>query len=112
MNPTRRQVEAALRFLACEPPTPPRMSCTWRIHWLAIEPTVRRYQEAVPLSRVLAEHHGAIAAEPLSSRPAAEPKRPAPTAPARLAGHPTSKPSGTAAGRSPASLENCNHDTN
>jgi hypothetical protein len=37
------------------------------IHWLTIGPTVRRYQEPVPLARVLAEHHAAVAAEPLEA---------------------------------------------
>lgn len=37
----------------------------WLIHWLNIEPTIKRYQEPVPLSRVLADHRAAVAAEPL-----------------------------------------------
>lgn len=44
---------------------PPRMSRCWLVHWLTIPPTVRRYSEAVPLARVLGEHHGAVAAEPM-----------------------------------------------
>ncbi|AUN94816.1 hypothetical protein [Pseudazoarcus pumilus] len=45
-----------------------RLARVWRIHWPEIEPTTKRYQDAVPLSRVLAEHHAAIAAEPLENR--------------------------------------------
>ncbi|MBD5801321.1 hypothetical protein AZOA_07340 [Azoarcus sp. Aa7] len=42
-----------------------RTSCAWLIHWLAIEPTTKRYREPVTLARVLSEHHAAVAAEPL-----------------------------------------------
>lgn len=44
---------------------PPRTASLWLLHWLTRDPTVARYQAPVPLSRVLAEHHAAIAAEPL-----------------------------------------------
>ncbi|WP_168735163.1 hypothetical protein [Pseudothauera rhizosphaerae] len=51
--------------------TAPRLSDRWLIHWLEIEPTICRYQQPVPLSRVLAEHAAAIAAEPVDDMPAA-----------------------------------------
>jgi hypothetical protein len=57
---------------------PHRTARAWLVHWQSIEPTVRRYQEAVSLDRVLAEHHGAVAAEPLENCPAGavtDPKR-------------------------------------
>lgn len=42
-----------------------RTARAWRIHWLHIAPTVKRYQDPVTLARVLSEHHAAVAAEPL-----------------------------------------------
>ena len=48
---------------------PTRTARTWLLHWPEIEPTVRRYQEPVPLARVLAEHAAAIAAEPADALP-------------------------------------------
>lgn len=42
-----------------------RTSRYWRVHWRHHEATIARYQWAVPLSRVLAEHHACVAAEPL-----------------------------------------------
>lgn len=39
----------------------------WLIYWQEIEPTLRRYQEPVPIDRVLAEHRAAIAAQPVVS---------------------------------------------
>ena len=45
--------------------SPPRLARTSLIHWPQIEPTVKRYQHPVPLSRVLADHHAALAAEPI-----------------------------------------------
>lgn len=45
-------------------------SQAWLILWLDIDPTLRRYQEPVPLSHVLAEHHAALAAEPADGLPA------------------------------------------
>ena len=59
---TSRQVQAALLRAA---PTPTRTARCWLFHWLAIEPTTKRYQDPVCLARVLSEHHAAIAAEPL-----------------------------------------------
>jgi hypothetical protein len=47
------------------PPPALRLARIWRIHWRHLEPTCVRYQEAVPLARVLGEHHAAVAAEPL-----------------------------------------------
>lgn len=44
---------------------PVRTSTIWRIHWLTIEPTLCRYQQPVNLARLLAEHHAAVAAEPI-----------------------------------------------
>lgn len=41
-----------------------RLARLWLIHWLEIEPTTKRYQEAVSLSRVLADHRAALGAEP------------------------------------------------
>ncbi len=37
----------------------------WLIYWQEIEPTFRRYQEAVGVDHVLAEHRAAIAAQPV-----------------------------------------------
>lgn len=45
--------------------TEPRTATHWLVHWLTREPTVARYQLPVPLARVLAEHHAAVAAEPI-----------------------------------------------
>lgn len=42
-----------------------RTARVWRVHWLQTEPTLARYQTPVPLVRVLTEHHGAVAAEPV-----------------------------------------------
>ncbi len=42
----------------------PRTASHWLLHWLTRDPTITRYQEPVPLARVLGEHHGAVAAEP------------------------------------------------
>lgn len=42
-----------------------RTARVWRVHWLHAPPTLARYQAPVPLVRVLAEHRGAAAAEPV-----------------------------------------------
>lgn len=39
---------------------------TWLVLWPEIEPTPRKYQEPVPLERVLADHRAALAALPIS----------------------------------------------
>lgn len=62
---TSKQIRAALDFYEASRPEPARASCLWRVHWLRIEPTVCRYQNPVPLARVLSEHVGAITAEPI-----------------------------------------------
>jgi len=89
-NPTSGQIGAALRMYAGaaparpalitgqssirpstgqptdrELPGPERVARVWRVHWLQIQPTDRRYQEPVCLARVLGEHHAAVAAEPI-----------------------------------------------
>lgn len=48
---------------AAAAPTP--VSDTWRIHWPEIPPTIHRYQWPVTKAHVLAEHHAALAAEPI-----------------------------------------------
>lgn len=60
--PTPAGVARALEFQSIRPP---RMARTWLIHWPNIDPTVKRYQIEVPLSRVLHEHAAAVAAEPI-----------------------------------------------
>lgn len=42
-----------------------RTANRWLLHWLTRDPTIARYQSPVPLSRVLAEHRAAVAAEPI-----------------------------------------------
>lgn len=37
----------------------------WLVHFPDREPVPRKYQEPVGVDRVLGEHHGAVAAEPL-----------------------------------------------
>ena len=37
----------------------------WLVHFVDAEPVLRRYQWPVPLSRVLADHRAAVAAEPV-----------------------------------------------
>lgn len=46
-------------------PSPPRLARVWLVHWLNIAPTIKRYQHPVSLSRVLADHRAALAAEPI-----------------------------------------------
>lgn len=58
-TPTPAAIRAALAAQSL------RTSRYWRIHWKHHEPTIARYQEPVPLARVLSEHHAAIAAEPM-----------------------------------------------
>ena len=64
--PTAGQIAAALAFQDVRP----RTARAWLVHWTSIEPTVIRYQEPVTLDRVLDEHRGAVAAEPLEPCPA------------------------------------------
>ena len=42
-----------------------KLSRCWLIYWQEIEPTFRRYREAVGVDHVLAEHRAAIAAQPV-----------------------------------------------
>ena len=58
-QPSRSAIQAALEFQAL------RTSDRWLVHWLNRAPTIARYQEPVCLARVLAEHHAAIAAQPV-----------------------------------------------
>lgn len=39
----------------------------WLVHWLEIDPTIRRYQLPTTIDRVLADHRAAIAAEPIET---------------------------------------------
>lgn len=55
---TQRQVSLAIAVQSL------RLADRWLVHWLNRPPTVARYQQAVPLSRVLSEHHAAVGAEP------------------------------------------------
>lgn len=61
-GPTPAQIVAALEFQSLRPP---RTACRWLVHWLTRSPTIAKYQQPVPLSRVLSEHAAAIAAEPI-----------------------------------------------
>lgn len=70
-NPTQSQIDAALQMYAVA--SPASVARSWLIHWPTIPPTVRRYQEAVCLARVLSEHHAAVAAEPIPPHEEATP---------------------------------------
>lgn len=65
MKPRPHTPAEAARWMEFQSLKPPRMARCWLIHWPQIEPTIKRYQDAVPLSRVLQEHAAAVAAEPL-----------------------------------------------
>ncbi len=61
-SPSPSAIAAACEAQSIRPVTTAR---TWLIHWPNIEPTMRRYQMPVTLSRVLADHRAALAAEPV-----------------------------------------------